>query len=270
MTGNGTSNPGFIGVVYGVRLETSPEYRYVGLTTASVRRRTQQHFKNAESGIKNPFYDWLRKAPEPLVYVAVLQVVTTDLQDLGQAEIDWIARLRESGDRLLNLSEGGLGPTGVTWAAEQRDAARIRATGRPGLSRPGPENPFFGRNHSEEQKASWRESRRGSNTGAENANFGKFGAEHPSFGHVMSAESRARLSVQKSGALNPNFGKTPSAEVRAKLSAATKGIPQPKSARSAHTRHHTNKDVIKPDCKYCVEDAAQHLNASPTEMNTND
>lgn len=254
-----------VGVVYGVRLETSPEFRYVGLTTASIRRRTRQHIRNAEIGVRNPFYDWLRKAPQGLVYFQSLQVVTTTLEDLGEAEVTWIAKLREQGDRLLNLSDGGLGPTGIAWSEEQREAARVRSTGRSVPPRFGADNPMFGRTHSDEQKARWRESRKGTYAGTDNPNFGKFGLEHPSFGHSMSDEAKLILAENRRGSLNPNFGKTASAETIAKLSAATKGIPQPKSKRNAHTRWHTNKGVLKPECKYCVEDAAQNSTSSITE-----
>lgn len=263
-----------IGVVYGVRLETSPEFRYVGLTTASIRRRTRQHIRNAEMGVRNPFYDWLRKAPEGLVYVQSLQVVTTTLEDLSNAEVAWIAKMRAHGDRLLNLSDGGLGPTGIAWSEEQREAARVRSTGRSVPPRFGADNPMFGQTHSDEQKARWRESRKGTYTGAENPNFGKFGSSHPSFGHSMSEEAKLILAEQRRGSLNPNFGKITSAETIAKLSAATKGIPQPRSKRNAHTRWHTNKGVLKPDCKYCVEDAAQistiSINEAPQEGLTHD
>jgi hypothetical protein len=255
-----------IGVVYGIRLETSPEFRYVGLTTASIRRRTRQHIRNAEVGVRNPFYDWLRKAPQGLVFGQSLQVVTTTLEDLGEAEVAWIAKLRAQGDRLLNLSDGGLGPTGIQWSEEQREAARVRSTGRSIPPRFGSDNPMFGQTHSDEQKARWRESRKGTYAGAENPNFGKFGSEHPSFGHSMSDEAKLMLAEQRRGSLNPNFGKTASAETIAKLSAATKGIPQPKSKRSAHTRWHTNKGVLKPECKYCVEDSAQISTSSINDV----
>jgi hypothetical protein len=263
--GTPTIPPGIVGVIYGFRLETSSEFRYVGLTRASIGRRTRQHFKKAADGVKTPFYDWLRKTPESAVFVQSLQVVTTTLTDLGAAEISWIARLRERGDRLLNLSDGGLGPTGVVWTDEQREAARVRSTGRPGLSRSGQENPFFGREHSLEQRAKWVESRKGTNSGASNPNFGKFGPDHPSYGHVMSPESRERLSEQKRGEFNPNFGKTTSPETRAKLSAALKGRAMPSSVRSAHTRHHTNKGVHNPNCRFCVDDASTTINSSESE-----
>lgn len=266
-----SSVPGnIIGVIYGVRHESSPEYRYVGLTTTSIRRRTSQHFKNAELGVRNPFYDWLRKAPRDLVYVESLQVITSTLEQLGEAEIDWIGRLRAQGDRLMNLSGGGLGPTRIEWSAVQRDAARLRSTGRSVPPRFGADNPMFGQNHSDEQKALWSAMRKGRNSGRENPNFGRFGEEHPSFGHRMSAEAKAVLSEQRRGSLNPNFGRKASAESLAKRSAAQKGIPRPGNARNAHVRYHSNVNVEKADCKYCVEDAARNLNALPTGKKTHD
>lgn len=244
------------GFVYGIRLRREREYRYVGITTKTVDRRFLQHLKAARDGRKTPFYDWLRKQDADSVVADELQAVW-DLQDLGQAEIDWIAYLKRDGERLLNISEGGLGPTGVIWTAEQREAARLRSTGRLGLSRFGEANPFFGRSHSEEQRQKWAEDRKGSHSGLDNPNFGKFGDSHPSFGHSMTEEARRLLSETRTGVGNPNFGKTASAETRARMSAARKGRPMPSSKTNAHTRHHTNKGVEKADCRYCVEDSAK-------------
>ncbi|GGF12266.1 NUMOD3 domain-containing DNA-binding protein [Subtercola lobariae] len=247
---------GFIGVVYGFRLETSGEFRYVGMTSTSIRRRTQQHFKNAAAGRKTAFYDWLRKASEQHVYVESLEVVTSSLDDLARSEVAWIERLKAGGHRLLNLAEGGKGPNGYVWTGEQRKAAAIRATGRPGLHRFGPDSPMFGKHHSEEQKARWSEIRKGSITGEKNPNYGKFGQDHPGYGHTMSAESKAALAEQRRGAGNPNFGKSPSAETREKVSI------------SLHRFHHTNKGVVKPECRHCVDDAAQSP-TPPTGENPN-
>jgi hypothetical protein len=242
-----------VGVIYGVRLARDSGYRYVGLTTKTATSRLRQHLKVAASGRRRPFYDWLRKhTPEDLA-VDVLETVTTDLEALGLAEIAWIASRKAAGDRLLNLSLGGLGPTGFVWTEEQREAARVRSTGRQGLSRPGELNPFHGGKHSEAQRQRWSELRRGTNVGAENINFGRFGAAHPGYGRVMSPEERAQLSEQRRGPLNPNYGKTASAETRAKRSAAQKGIPKPSSARSAHTRYHTNKGVESETCRFCTQ-----------------
>uniref|UniRef100_UPI0035A21CCC NUMOD3 domain-containing DNA-binding protein n=1 Tax=Rhodococcus marinonascens TaxID=38311 RepID=UPI0035A21CCC len=80
---------------------------------------------------------------------------------------------------------------------------------------------------------------------------------HPSFGHVISEESRLRLSERRRGAGNPNFGQRASEETRAKMSAVRRGRPMPSSKRNALTRHHTNKGAFKGTCQYCIEDAAK-------------
>ncbi|ACQ78363.1 hypothetical protein Bcav_0098 [Beutenbergia cavernae DSM 12333] len=255
-----------VGSVYGIRRVDSLEYRYVGITTKPIDVRLAQHVKNARLGTKTPLCDWLRKHGSDAIVVDLLDQVYTGPEDLGDLEIGWIRQLREGGHRLLNVSEGGLGPTGVVWTQEQREAARLRSTGRKGVSRPGELNPFHGRHHSPEQREQWARQRKGTNAGPANPNFGKFGPDHPSFGHVMSLESREALSKARRGEGNPNFGKVTSPETRAKQSAATKGIPRPKSARSAHTRYHTNKGRTSTACKYCVEDGAASSGTSEGTM----
>ncbi|WP_284976489.1 NUMOD3 domain-containing DNA-binding protein [Arthrobacter sp. efr-133-TYG-104] len=244
------------GLIYGIRLRREVEYRYVGLTTKTASRRFHQHLRVAAEGRRTPFYDWVRKHDAEDLIADELDWIE-GLDELGQAEIDWIAYLRSQGDRLLNLSEGGFGPTGLVWTEDMREAARLRSTGRKGLSRFGEENPFFGNSHSVEQRRKWAEERKGTFVGADNPNFGKFGPDHPGFAHTMPLESRKALSAAFTGEGNPNFGKSASAETRAKMSAVRKGVPKPSSRRSAHTRHHTNKGIVKPTCQHCIDDAAQ-------------
>lgn len=235
----------------------STEFRYVGLTTKTIVRRKSEHFKVAEAGRKTPFADWLRKRVdrEEAYFHSLELVMSENLEDLGEAEVRWITRLRDQGHRLLNLNDGGLGNHGYVWTQEQRDAAaqRMRGMKRSGYSR-GPDHPMWGTTRSEELKARWSAERKGTNTGAANPNFGKFGADHPAYGRVTSAETRALLSAQKIGELNPNFGQSASEETRAKRSASQKGKPKPSSVRSAHTRHHTNKGVFSDTCRHCIDD----------------
>jgi group I intron endonuclease len=247
----------FVGVIYGVRLLGSPEYRYVGMTTKTITRRKSEHFKVADSGRKTPFADWLRKRAdrEEAFFDSLELVMSDELADLGEAERRWIDRLRQDGHRLLNLNEGGLGNHGYVWTEEQRQAAAERMRGQKRPDYPsGPDHPRWGTTWTDEQRARISEKRKGMNSGQSNANFGKFGSQHPSFGHTMSTESRARLAEARRGEKNPNFGKTASAETRAKRSAAMKGRPMPSSVRSAHTRHHTNKGVFKDTCRHCHDD----------------
>ena len=252
------------GLVYGIRLRREVEYRYVGITTKTASRRFHRHLRVAAEGRKTPFYDWLRKHDPTDVIADELDWIE-GLPELGQAEVDWISYLRREGDRLLNLSDGGLGPTGVVWTEEMREAARVRSTGRKISRQSGPGASFYGKNHSLEQREKWSQERKGTYAGSENPNFGKFGPEHPSYGHSMSEASREALSEARKGAGNPNFGKKASAETRGKMSAVRKGRPMPSSRRNAHTRHHTNKGLEKADCRYCVEDSAKPSLSSESE-----
>lgn len=245
-----------VGRVYAIRRADDFQFRYVGQTTRTLSERLRKHMATARSGRVTPFYSWLRKHAVEDIAIDEFEVIGTTRDDLGRAEQFWISFLADYGFPLLNLSRGGIGPSGVRWTVEQRQAASARALGRPGTSRFGSENPFFGRRHSDEQRAAWSRNRKGTNAGSGNPNFGKFGAEHPSFGSARPEETKRLLASQKLGALNPNFGKTASAETRAKRSAAQKGVPKPSSVRNAHTRYHTNMQVWKASCRHCAEAAS--------------
>jgi hypothetical protein len=241
-----------VGRVYAIRRADDFVVRYVGQTSQPLERRLTKHFSVARSERTTPFYSWLRKHADEDIAIDELEAVSTTREALGEAERFWIGLLQANGQPLLNLSLGGLGPSGVVWTAEQRAAASVRSTGRPGVRRFGAANPFFGKTHSSEQRAAWSAARRGQGAGELNPNLGKFGADHPSFGAVRSPETKLRLSEQKRGSLNPNFGKQASSETRAKRSAAQRGVPKPSSARSAHTRYHTNRMIWKAGCRHCA------------------
>lgn len=243
----------FFGVVYAVRTYGDPRIRYIGQTTFSAEARMRKHYQVARSGKRTPFYDWLRTLPDGAAYAYPIELVATSREALGEAEIRWIAQERPR-DQLLNIAQGGMGPSGLVWTAEQREAARRRAMGRTGIKRLGELNPFYGRTHSAEQRAKWSESRTGTITGARNPNFGKFGAAHPAYGRKLSDETRERLSEQKRGPKNPNYGKKMSEEDRQRRSEKLKGRPMPSSRRSAHTRHHTNKGTFSESCPHCHDD----------------
>lgn len=234
--------PGAVGVIYALRDVRHDDCRYVGLTTLSPQERLWSHWSCARAGKPQAVYKWMAKRlhDQQLVALEVLEVVMTNKSDLGAAEKRWIERLRAEGHRLLNLTDGGEGMAGTRWTDERRRLMREKRRGF---------------KHSEETKARLSAQRKGTRTGADNPNYGRFGPDHPAYGTVRSEETRRLLSEQRRGALNPNYGKSPSAETRAKQSAATKGVPMPSSVRSAHTRHHTNKGLFKETCRHCVDDA---------------
>lgn len=63
-------------------------------------------------------------------------------------------------------------------------------------------------------------------------------------------ERKAEMSAKLKGRTTQPL----SAETKAKLSEALKGRPCPSSRRSAHTRWHTNRGVVKEECEHCQQD----------------
>lgn len=213
--------------IYGLRLKTSVEYRYIGITSkSSARQRFAAHMSHSRGPKKQyPVNLWIRANDfETGVCMDILEEIDPKegLEYLEESEKMWIGAFRYLGYDLLNVSTGGRLPNGYK--------------------------------HSEEQKRKWSVERKGSITGSKNPNFGKTGSSNHMYGREVSESTRKKLSESKEGHLNPNFCRPPSAEQRAKQSLALKGKPRPSSAISAHTRHHTNKNVSKPEtCKYCKE-----------------
>lgn len=160
-----------------------------------------------------------------MLEMRILEVVEDGNRELlNFRECFWIAALREAGYNLVNRTDGGSTGFSEGWV------------------------------HSEEQKQKWSRDRKGSITGDKNPNWGKTGPAHPAYGRKLSDETKKRLSDQKKGENNPNYGKVYTPEERLAKSLETKGVPRPKSARSAHTRYHTNKGIRKPEvCRYCSE-----------------
>lgn len=85
----------------------------------------------------------------------------------------------------------------------------------------GKSNPFYGLRHSIETKIKISESRKGKDlgnthgftsentSGENNPMYGKYGIDHPAYGHKKSDEFKNNMSKRMSGVLNPMYGKQP-------------------------------------------------------------
>lgn len=112
-------------VVYGARLAGFTEYRYVG-KTINLKRRVIQHRSTARQGRGYAFHGWLRKHEgDEIVFDVLYEAV--DEEDALVAEGRIITELRQAGNRLLNLFDGGEGrvPSELT-RQRMRDAQRGR------------------------------------------------------------------------------------------------------------------------------------------------
>lgn len=258
------------GYIYGLRLQDSSEYRYVGLTTTSPEARLGRHILDASrvDYKRRPVLNWVAKYREAIVVDTLEELYNVTSFELGEAESYWISQIRGFGHRLLNLSLGGeSGSYGARW------------TLLPEQVRGGEKHPFYGRMHTEETKKKISEAKLGSVLSPETRakmSASRSGEKHWAYGGgKFSDEHKANISkglkgkpVSEGTLLNlrkmaeDKRGTTLSNETKAKISQANKGrkMSQPawnkgKPNPTAHIRWHTNKGVSKPDtCKFCKEE----------------
>lgn len=117
------------GVVYHVTHPDEPtRVRYVGKTRGTVRRREQGHWSDTNRPRRNSrFQNWLIKHRGERGKILFTPVIECDSPDeLNQAEIEEISRLREIGQADLNITSGGDGGLGLPWTDTAK--AKLSAT----------------------------------------------------------------------------------------------------------------------------------------------
>lgn len=197
--------------IYAIRHRESGK-EYVGLSKA-IRTRVSSH-RSAPAW--HYFGRALRAHGLAAFDVCVLHLCAAE--DLGRLEQETIAARGCRAPAGYNLADGGLGPTGVAWSYERRQAQSLARTG----IKPSPEaiekmraarlkyNGFKGRKHTAETKA-------------------KIGAAtvRAHTGLKRSDETKARISASLVGRAAPVL----SAEARERVRLANMG-PNPKKAQS--------------------------------------
>lgn len=111
--------------------EPDHQPRYVGKTVRYLHQRHKQHIYDAVKRRRLPVHRWLarRIAQRQRLVIKLLEYVPPG-SDWIAREKHWIAKLREDGHDLLNLTEGGEGLAGFVHAPERNEAiARKLRTG---------------------------------------------------------------------------------------------------------------------------------------------
>lgn len=132
-------------VVYGLRLEGTSEFRYIGMTTKSLGLRCRQHNIMTTNNFTYAVYKWLRKYSSSKVEMVLLSACKPDVRVVSQFETFWIKHYRSSGHRLLNSTDGGEGlfnPSEET-RRKQSEAAKLRV---------GPRNNRYGKVYTPEER----------------------------------------------------------------------------------------------------------------------
>lgn len=144
---------------------------YIGLTIRTLNHRKSRHLYDAKHRKYNSyFHSAIRKYGESNFKWETIHTAKTK-NELISLEIKEISKHRSSEAKFgYNLTLGG-------------------------ESHPGKTNPFYGKHHSEEQKAKWSNQRKGKNTGSSNYFYDKHYANesNPFYGNKHSAETKTKI-----------------------------------------------------------------------------
>jgi hypothetical protein len=167
--------------VYGLKRNVDPTIRYVGISKNDTPdRRFKIHKRAARHGVLYPVYDWMRKYDD-VVFVLIKSELTWE--EACKYEINLISKLRKnSNSRLLNISDGGQGPTGYLHSKES--LAKLS-------------NALKGRTLSEEHRINISKGQTGKTKSKEhrkNIARARIGKEGYNKGKKMSEEQRKRVS----------------------------------------------------------------------------
>lgn len=118
-------------IVYALIDPRTDQVRYVGKTVRTAKRRLRRHLAETymkEKTHKNRWLSVLKRAQlEPKI--EVLQTCSS-LEQLAEAERLHIARLKASGARLTNATDGGDGVGGWKHTPESKEKIRMALTGK--------------------------------------------------------------------------------------------------------------------------------------------
>lgn len=134
------------GYVYGLLCDhcNDTEYRYIGITTASLSKRLANHRYYARIG-DNPVNRWMAKHGQDNIRMVVIE--EPDISIIKEREIELIAEARENCIKpLLNVTGGGDGCYNPTEESRKKRSDRLKGVGF-----------FEGRTHTDESKAKMRE-----------------------------------------------------------------------------------------------------------------
>jgi len=201
------------GKVYAALCLPTDKY-YIGVTKKDLKERRYYHIRRAlrEEGV-SAFHSAIRKYGEDnFVWNIISEYHNYD--DALDAEQYFIKLYNTKSPDGYNMTDGGEGTLGAVLTAEHKQ--KICA----GLKRFHLENPEA----SERARATMLQVYRDrpelrdiiskSVSGENHPNYGRRGADCPTYGRVHSDESRDKIRLAKQGKKNPMYGKSPDAAMR--------------------------------------------------------
>lgn len=158
------------------------EIRYVGKTVSTLNQRLNGHVHEAKTGVNFHKKHWFAKLEKQGLKPIIKQIDEVEDADWKEKERYYISLYKQTGNRLINLLEGGNGFTSndvkKLWKNKKY---RFDQTER----MKGTKNPFYGKKHSNETKQIL------------STKCGKVGKNHPLYGTHLSKKTKEKVRLNQ-------------------------------------------------------------------------
>lgn len=118
-------------IFYYLQDPTTGDIGYVGMTTESLSKRLRRHIQEALKREHSPESDknkWVREVYGKSVRPLINEIETAEFPDAlqaGEREKYWIAKYREDGYNITNMTDGGLGTPGLVLEVTEATKEKI-------------------------------------------------------------------------------------------------------------------------------------------------
>ena len=196
---------------------------YIGITKYSIEHRIKIHIRSSRSGRKLAIYNAIRKYGEDSFQVQVLAMAHPD--DLPQLEIDAIRKHDTFGINGYNMTAGGEGTLGRSFAVSEKTKAKISKTTKGRIGNPVSDETKqklravnIGKKHTEESKKKRSVSLMGKQKGKITSEKTKAKISASLTGRKLTEEQKLSLITKRSGIPSGMSGKKHSEETKQKIS----------------------------------------------------
>lgn len=269
--------------------------KYIGVTDNIKRRWSNkgERYKPRKNGHSLPFYNAIKKYGwDNFKHDIILEDLS--LEEVSKMEKEYIFKYKTL-DRNFGYNCSSGGSNGNNFASKTQEEMIIikqkiskgnkhkiiskETRKKLSVAFSKENNPFYGKNHTEETKTKLSEARKGIFVGENHPMYGKRGEDNPNFGKRHSNETLYKMSIANKGEKNHMYGKKHSEEARRKISQKLKGENHPlygkkhseetrkkMSENHAYVKRENHPRSIKAICLStgeifnCIRDGAEKYN----------
>ncbi len=131
-------------IIYGLKAKNTEEIKYIGLTTQKLKIRFNGHLSDQKINYKT---NQIKKTGKENIEIIIIEENISDFKLLCEKEIYYIAKYKEEGHKLTNITNGGEGFFGMKLTQEHKDKISLNHANVSGNK-----NPMYGKTHTDKVK----------------------------------------------------------------------------------------------------------------------